>query len=228
MKQPIRRILLLCCTCAAIFFFIAAYQFVLWRQFKNEYEKAMGIIVKNKIDKKRKFYPVIRFKTLDNQKVTFTATQLSSKMKYNEGDTISVYYDLLNADDVHIAGDEYRGLLIFGLLSMLFAFIGGYGFWYILQLNQERKELIFSGKILSAKVIGIKNDTILGGLIKTYQIVCEYENLSGEKQNYESQFFTQNPDNQFNNETIKVYLDKENPKIYFVDTSNFPKDSFLY
>jgi hypothetical protein len=62
----------------------------------------------------------------------------------------------------------------------------------------------------------------------TYQIVCEYENLSGEKQNYESQFFTQNPDNQFNNETIKVYLDKENPKIYFVDTSSFPKDSFLY
>ncbi len=135
MKQPISNMLLLCCVIAAIFTFMAAYHFIVWRQFKNEYEKTAGVIIKNKVEinkleKKKSFIPVIRFKTLDNQKVSFTAYNMLASKKYHEGDTVFVYYDLLNADDVHIAGEEYRSLLIYSLLALLFGIISGYGILY--------------------------------------------------------------------------------------------------
>jgi cytochrome c oxidase assembly protein Cox11 len=129
MQQSLPRLFLLVSTCAILFLLITGYQVFLWQQFKQEYEKTTGIIIKNKIDKERKFYPVVRFKTLHNQKVTFTAQTLASKIKYSEGDTIQIYYDLLNTDDVHIAGEEYRNILIYSALTLLFALIAGYMYW---------------------------------------------------------------------------------------------------
>jgi cytochrome c oxidase assembly protein Cox11 len=137
MKLSPSQLFLLSFILAGIFALLSAYQFIGWLRFKDEYEKAYGVVVKNKIDKEKKFYPVIRFKTLDNQKIAFTAVSIPNKTKYNEGDTIMVYYDLLNAEDVHIAGEETRLLYIFLLLTALFGFIGGYGLW---QQKQQKIE----------------------------------------------------------------------------------------
>lgn len=140
MKLSPSQFFLLSFIVAGIFALLSAYQFIGWLRFKDEYEKAYGVVIKNKIDKEKKFYPVIRFKTLDNQKIAFTAVSIPQKEKYNEGDTIAVYYDLLNAEDVHIAGEETRLLYIFLLLTILFGFIGGYGLWQQKQPNQITNE----------------------------------------------------------------------------------------
>ncbi len=103
-----------------VFLLCTLYQVIVWKQFTSEYEKTFGIIVKNKMDKEKKYYPVIRFKTLDNQRISFTAPE-PAKTKYNEGDTVYVYYDLLNADDAKLAGGEYRGIAIFSVLVLLMA-----------------------------------------------------------------------------------------------------------
>jgi hypothetical protein len=121
---------------AGILFAICTlYQFFIWQQFKAEYEKTFGIIVKNKLDKEKKYYPVIRFKTLDNQRVSFTAPE-SSSSKYKEGDTVYVYYDLLNADDAKLAGGEYKGIVIFLGLTVL-----AWGLAFYLHTRNQRPTL---------------------------------------------------------------------------------------
>jgi hypothetical protein len=120
MQDSVHRQFLIAVVSAAIFLLCTLYQVLIWQQFKSEYEKTYGIIVKNKMDKEKKYYPVIRFKTLDNQRINFTAPE-PSKTKYNEGDTVYVYYDLLNADDAKLAGGENRGVAIFSVLTLLAA-----------------------------------------------------------------------------------------------------------
>jgi hypothetical protein len=119
----------ICFALAGLFAVLTAYELILWFRFKGEYEQAKGIVIKNKIDKNKKFYPIVRFKTLDNQKITFTAATLARSEKHNEGDTVLVYYDLLNAEDVHIAGEESKMLRIYSLLMLVCVLMGGYGVW---------------------------------------------------------------------------------------------------
>jgi Protein of unknown function (DUF3592) len=118
MQDSVHRQFLIAVVSAVIFLLCTLYQVLIWQQFKSEYEKTFGIIVKNKMDKEKKYYPVVRFKTLDNQRISFTAPE-PSKTKYNEGDTVYVYYDLLNADDAKLAGGENRGVAIFSVLTLL-------------------------------------------------------------------------------------------------------------
>lgn len=118
MQDSVHRQFLIAVVSAVIFLLCTLYQVLIWQQFKSEYEKTFGIIVKNKMDKEKKYYPVVRFKTLDNQRINFTATE-PSKTKYKEGDTVYVYYDLLNADDAKLAGGENRGVAIFSVLTLL-------------------------------------------------------------------------------------------------------------
>lgn len=118
MQDSVHRQFLIAVVSAVIFLLCTLYQVLIWQQFKSEYEKTFGIIVKNKMDKEKKYYPVVRFKTLDNQRISFTASE-PSKTKYNEGDTVYVYYDLLNADDAKLAGGENRGVAIFSVLTLL-------------------------------------------------------------------------------------------------------------
>jgi hypothetical protein len=120
MQDSVHRQFLIAVVSAAIFLLFTLYQVLIWQQFKSEYEKTFGIIVKNKMDKEKKYYPVVRFKTLDNQRISFTAPE-PSKTKYTEGDTVYVYYDLLNADDAKLAGGENRGVAIFSVLTLLTA-----------------------------------------------------------------------------------------------------------
>jgi hypothetical protein len=71
------------------------------KKFRRDYEQTRGMVSEVVTADSVHFYPRIRFKTLDNQRLHLKLRREEAKVK--AGDSLAIYYDLVNPADAHLA-----------------------------------------------------------------------------------------------------------------------------
>ncbi|GAB4191436.1 MAG: hypothetical protein OHK0057_25590 [Thermoflexibacter sp.] len=194
---------------------------------KSKYEKTKAIVTEaNTSSNHATYYPMLQFKTIDNQRVRIRASR--EKLGANVGDTIEIYYDIINPQSIYIPSKQESTLIIilfsFGLLITLPAVV--FFRWQWLN-NNKIKQIKVNGKKLVAVVTSIEeleSPKILG--IKPYRIHCIASNntFNGTKKTFQSGYIWENPANYLRNNEINVFIDAIDKEKYVVDLSFLPNE----
>lgn len=172
-------------------------------------------------------YPVLQFKTIDNQRIRVRS--LEEKLaKLAKGDTVSLYYDLINPESIFIpTGRENVTFIVLGSFGALLCLPAI--FFLIIQIrsSQKIKQLKVGGKKIKTTITQIEplnQRKILG--ITPYIIHCEGSTgmSNGKLQKFKSNMIWANPEGYLSDNQLDVYIDLVTPDNYCVDLSVLPTE----
>lgn len=194
---------------------------------KSKYEKTKAIVTEaNASNNSASYYPMLQFKTIDNQRVRIRTSR--EKLGVNVGDTIEIYYDIINPQSIYIPSKQESTLIIilfsFGFVIALPAIV--FFRWQWIN-NNKIKQIKVNGKKLVAKITSIEeleSPKILG--VKPYRIHCTASNntFNGIKKTFQSGRIWENPSKYLRGEEMDVYIDAINAENYVVDLSFLPNE----
>lgn len=144
-----------------------------------------------------------------------------SKVNYKSsfmrtGDTISIYYNPKNPKEISVKMPVFTYVflgigIVMTVIGTVLLFIRGkriYG----------RKRLIEEGYCVKAQITEIcLNRTIQYNNKNPYYILCRYTDETGTVHEYRSDAILINPEGLLLSDSVLVYLDRDNPKRYYVD-----------
>ena len=189
----------------------------------NNYVHTTGVIVsaqKSRDDKGDIMYaPVIEYQ--DNEGEPFTITSsLKSSQSPNIGDRVPVLYS--PSDHSRGISARFIDLYFVPLLFLAFFLIFGCFGFFFLKSHFKRKSavasLIKQGNRISANIVKINLDHSTSSNGKhPYIIVAQA--MTGKKElEFESDPVWYDPEKVFKTGTVPVFIDPDDPRIYFVDT----------
>jgi TRAP-type uncharacterized transport system fused permease subunit len=172
-------------------------------------------------------YPVLQFKTIDNQRIRIRSME-EKLANLAQGDTISLYYDLINPESIFIPT---------GRENVTFIVLGGFGslmclpaiFFLIVQIrnSQKIKQLKVGGKKIKTTITQIEpiNKRKIFG-ITPYIIHCEGSvgMNNGKLQKFKSNLIWANPQEYLSDNQLDVYIDLVNSDKYCLDLSVLPTE----
>ena len=134
-----------------------------------------------------------------------------------EYDKIDVYYNPNNPEEIKLSKYDFTGFVVLAL-GIIFTFIGIYLLFYQL-INKVR--LLNSGAQIIAKFKSVEIDRSTKISDKyPYNIVCEGEDfITGKVRTFNSYHIWENPKKTIKEKNITafpVYIDRKNPKKYYV------------
>ena len=138
----------------------------------------------------------------------------SSSMR--EGKSIKVYYDPDNPSDVRTV--SYVLEIVFFSLGLPFLIVGVIFAAVNISAKKKIKRLIQNGEAVTGKIINVRmNVNVRINNMHPYKADCEVINpFDGQRYLYSSGNITYDIRN-FTGEDVTVYIDRKNPKNYYVD-----------
>ncbi len=194
------------------------------KKFRREYEMTEGTVSEVITTDSLHFYPRIRFKTLDNQRLHLKLRREEANVK--AGDTLAIYYDLVNPADAHLAMHHSGSpiylkvgiggaLLAFGLLVM----------GWLLQLRAKAQRLVAEGRKVKVELLRAEPvpQWAFTGL-QPHRIVCAWTNpaIPAKPVILESQIIFGNPAEWLAEAQLFAYFDQIRPERYHVDLAWLP------
>ena len=169
------------------------------------------------------YYPVVQFRTLENQVINFTSSVGSNPASYQVGETVEVNYNPTNPTSAKINDftSNWLTVLILGLMGALFSFLGA-----ILPLNSRKKKwLLKNGKRISSEFQKVEINTSFSvNGSHPYMIVSQWHDTETRTMYiFKSENIWYNPEKFVNNKTIDVLVDSKNYKRYYMDINFLPK-----
>jgi len=194
---------------------------------KSKYEKTKAIITEAGVNTDgATHYPMLHFKTADNQRVRIRTSK--EKLGANVGDTIEIYYDIINPQSIYIPSKQESTLIVilfsFGLVIVLPAIL--FFRWQWLN-NNKIKQIKINAKKQVATVTAIeelKSPKILG--MKPYRLHCTANTnaFHGTEKTFQSGRIWENPAKYLYDREINVFIDTINTENYVVDLSFLPHE----
>ncbi len=142
----------------------------------------------------------------------------------DEGDTIEIMYNPENPKKIAVLNGYWISAGILVLMGIVFGAVGGSMFLIEIKKNIKRKNLIASGQYIMARVDSINlnvNYSVNGR--HPYNIICNYyDDYKDITYIYKSDNLWFDPEEIISSrgiEELKVYIDRTNPKKYYVDTT---------
>lgn len=207
----------------------AIYLYLDKQTFLEKAEVAQGKVVEmlsSRSNNSIMYRPVFEFTTKDGQKIEFTSSVSSNPPSYSEGESVEILYDPSNPNKADINGFSslYLGPLILGILGTVFFLIG---FLIILfgYLKQKKSQyLLNNGKRISTKFENVQLNTNLSVNGRNpFQICSQWlDTTTNELYVFKSDNIWFDPTDFIKTEEIKVMIDPNNPKKYFMDISFLP------
>lgn len=170
--------------------------------------------------------PVIRH-TAGGETYTFTSSSCSGSRRYAAGDFAEIAYfpgDPQNAE-IHSLPALYAWPIFFIFMGVPFALIGSLPFIIMAMRKKSGKRLLREGTPVRVKVTGvISNTTININGRHPYQIEAQLYNPADNTLTfYYSLNLGFNPAPYIHQEYVTVYLNKQNPRKYYMDISFLPR-----
>lgn len=205
----------------------------LWKsafEFTNNGIKTTGTIVELDVDNSDgggAFHPIIVFHTLeDNSAVIFRSSYGSSDFKGDIGNSIDIIYPKDNPKSAVINstfGLYGSGIFIsgFGALFLLAGIIP----LIIMKISKNKgTRLMREGSPITAKISEvIINDSINVNGNNPFQIIADkHDKATNSITRYKSKNIFFDPSPYLTEENVTVYIDKNNPKKYYMDVSFLP------
>ena len=142
----------------------------------------------------------------------------------DEGDTIEVMYNPENPKEIVALNGYWIAAGIFTLMGVVFSIVGGSMFIAEVKKNKKMKTLLESGQYIMAKIESINlnyNYSVNGR--HPYNIICNYyDDYKDVTYIYKSDNLWFDPEEIISSrgiEELKVYVDRNDPKKYYVDTT---------
>ncbi|MEQ5092806.1 DUF3592 domain-containing protein [Proteus terrae] len=189
-----------------------------------------GIVIDQSVSKSSDgdyfYHPIIQFNTEDNREITFRSPEGSSQSRFYLGEKINVIY--LPNDPQRATINNFLGLYgagtILSIFGLLFASTGLIPLYFIRRRATRDQRLKRDGMPINVKISEIIiNSNISFNHRSPYQIIADYhDTLNNRLIRYKSGYIFFDPTPYINRELITVYVDKKNPKIYYLDTSFLP------
>lgn len=195
------------------------------KQFNASAVKTSGTVVDLIAKGKRSYAPVVTYYDEAGVKHRYISSVSSHPAGYEIGERVGIYYDPKNPDDAAIAGwREYFGAIIVGGLGLIFSLIG-LGYYIVRKVSHSRRNhLKQSGLLVLADFDSVDiNKSIHVNNRHPFFIRCNWKDpLTGEGHRFKSGFIWSDPTPLIDlNKKIDVYVDRNNPRKYYVDISSF-------
>ncbi|MBI6530845.1 DUF3592 domain-containing protein [Proteus vulgaris] len=189
-----------------------------------------GVIIdlsmSNSSNERSVYHPIIQFTTNDNREITFRSLEGSNPPRFHLGENISVIY--LQNDPQRATINNFLGLYgagtILGVFGLVFALTGLIPLYFIRRRASRDQRLKRDGMPINVKISEvIINNNIRINRRSPYQIIADYhDTLNNRLIRYKSGYIFFDPTPYINKELVTVYVDKRNPKIYYLDISFLP------
>lgn len=187
--------------------------------------KTSGTVVDMIARGKRSYAPVVTYFDDAGVKHRYISSVSSNPPGYEIGERVDIYYDPKNPDDAKIAGwMEYFGAIVVGGMGLLFSFFG-LGYYLKRKVSRSRRDqLKQSGLLVRADFDSVDtNRYIRVNRRNPFFIRCNWKDpLTGVNYRFKSGFMWSDPTSLIGvHQKIDVYMDKNNPRKYYVDISAF-------
>jgi len=205
----------------------STYQFLDWASYSDGVVTELVRNRSNQGSGRGSYAPVVEFKTESGETIEFVSTTSSNPPSFRKGERVEVVYDPWSPQDAKI--NSFFSLwgtpLILGFLGFVFSFFGLGWFTYNYVQSRMKKRLLSSGIPVQAKIIRSEvNSRIKVNGRRPYRLKAQWLDAKTSKM---YTFYSENYWyylSQFaDREEVTVYIDKDNPKKYVMDTSFLPE-----
>lgn len=173
------------------------------------------------------YFPIIEYVTNEGQKLQFRSSTGSSRPAYSIGETVEVLYSPQQTEDARL--NSYFSLwgaaLILAILGAVFLFVGVIIMLVGVLKNRKKAYLQRNGSEVIAQFQSVEfNHQLEVNGRNPFVIVCQWLNpVTREVHVFESENIWFDPSPYIQGETVKVLIERDNPKKYYVDVSFLPK-----
>ncbi|WJS94153.1 DUF3592 domain-containing protein [Flavobacterium johnsoniae] len=207
----------------------AIYLYIDKQAFLEKAETTQGTVIEM-IPKRSKdsttYSPVVSFTTKSGQEIAYTSSTSSNPPSYNVGENVQIFYDPANPNKAEINGffSLWLGVIILGFIGIVFFLIGSLGVLFRYLKNKKAQNLRETGKPISAKFTQVQlntNQTLNGR--NPFQILSQWQDpKTDELYVFKSESIWFDPTEFVKTDTVRVFIDPENPKDYVMDISFLP------
>ena len=200
------------------------------RSFLAKTTKTEGTVVNlilSYSDNSRTYHPLVRFTDTNGKAIEFVSSTGSNPPGYSAGEKVEVLY--LPAEPYKARLNSFfslwGGSIIVGGLGGIFLLIGG-GIFLVPKLKSRKNEYLKEqGSPIESEFQSVAfNTTVSVNGRNPFQIITQWKNPStSEIQIFKSDNLWYDPTEHIQNKRIRVFINRNNPKKYYVDLSFLPK-----
>ena len=200
------------------------------RSFLSEATKTEGTVVHlilSYSNNSRTYHPVVRFTDRNGKAIEFVSSTGSNPPGYSEGEKVEVLY--LPAEPYKARLNSFfslwGGSIIVGGLGGIFLLIGGGFFLAPMLKSRKNKYLKEQGSPIETEFQSVAfNAAVTINGRNPFQIITQWKNPSTSQIHvFKSDNLWYDPSDYIQNKRIRVFIDRNNPKKYYVDLSFLPK-----
>lgn len=192
--------------------------------------KAEGTVVeliRSRSDDSVTYRPVVRFMNQQGKAIEFASLSSSNPPSYSEGQTVEVFYrpDAPQQAEINSFFSLWGVSVILGGLGSVFSTIGASFLVVPMLTGRKEKYLKQQGIPIETKFKSVEINTMLSVNDRNpFQVITQWQNPStSEIHVFKSSNLWYDPSDYIKTKRITVYIEKENPKKYWVDLSFLPK-----
>jgi len=177
------------------------------------------------------YYPTINFMDRGGEKIEFKSTIGTNPPSYSKGQKVEILYRPTDPQNAQINdfGSLWTGPIVLGSIGGGFLIIGTIVMtipFIVFGLPERDKEYLkVSGVSIQTKFQNVQLNTSFSvNGSHPFVVVTQWQNpATSELHIFQSNNLWFDPSDYIKSETITVFIDKNNPKKYYVDLSFLPK-----
>ncbi|NTW69756.1 MAG: DUF3592 domain-containing protein [Chlorobiaceae bacterium] len=173
------------------------------------------------------YRPVVRFRDRNGLQHEFISSSGSNPPSYLEGEKVELLYlpDKPENAQINEFVSLWAGSIILGGLGTLFLFVGG-GIFFVPMLKKQKNDVLRAeGTPIETEFQSVLINTAVSVNGNCpFQVVTQWKNpATSEIHIFKSDNIWYDPSQYIRNKRIRVFIDRNNPKRYYVDLSFLPK-----
>lgn len=173
------------------------------------------------------YHPIVKFIDADGQVVEFTSSTGGSASSYPLGDLVEVLYLPHDVKDARIKSffALWGASVLMAALGAGFVLIGAIIFLFGMLRGRKKAYLQRSGVAVDTQIQAVElNPSLSMNGQNPFVILCQWLNpVTQQVHVFQSENIWFDPSPYINQDAIKVLIEKDNPKKYYVDISFLPK-----
>ena len=173
------------------------------------------------------YAPVVHFVNRNNKIIVFVSSTAANPPAYAKGEKVEVLYFPAKPQDARINSffSLWGGSVILGVMGAIFFLIGA-GVTLVPILKKRQAEYLKEhGRPIETefKSVRVNNAVFVNGR-NPFRVLTQWKEPSSSQVSlFESNDIWYDPSEHIKSQRIRVFLDKNNPKKYYVDLSFLPK-----
>ena len=173
------------------------------------------------------YAPVVHFVNRNNETIVVVSSTATNPPAYAKGEKVEVLYFPAKPQEARINSffSLWGGPVILGAMGAIFCLIGA-GVTLVPMLKKRQGEYLKEhGRAIETEFKSVRvNGAVFVNGRNPFRVLTQWQDPSSSQvRQFESNDVWYDPTNHINSQRIRVFLDKKNPKKYYVDLSFLPK-----